>query len=78
MATKPNDRFAVPLCVQCHARQHQRGELTFWSTLGIDPVDRAMALWAVSGDEKAAQRILFRALQRIALVSLKRKAAKWL
>jgi hypothetical protein len=78
MATKPSDRFTVPLCADCHARQHRCGELTFWSTLGIDPVDRAIALWAVSGDEKAAQRILFRARQRIALAALRRKANGWL
>jgi hypothetical protein len=28
---KPGDRFAVPLCATCHAKQHRIGELTFWS-----------------------------------------------
>jgi hypothetical protein len=65
------------LCAACHARQHRRGELTFWSELGIDPVDRAMRLWTVSGDEDAAERILFRTRQRIALAALKRNAARW-
>ena len=77
MAEKPSDRFAVPLCAACHARQHRQGELTFWSALGIDPVDRALALWTVSGDRAAAERILFRARQRIALAALKRDAARW-
>ena len=76
-AQKPSDKFAVPLCAGCHGRQHQEGELTFWSELGIDPVDRAMRLWTVSGDPKAAERIIFRARQRIALAALKRKAAEW-
>jgi len=74
---KPSDKFAVPLCATCHARQHRQGELTFWSELGIDPVDRAMRLWTVSGDPQAAERIIFRARQRIALTALKRKAAQW-
>jgi hypothetical protein len=77
IAAKPSDKFGVPLCYACHMRQHEEGELTFWSTLGIDPVDQAMRLWTVSGDEKAALRILFRAQQRILLTALKRKAAGW-
>src|SRR5215472_3426577 len=38
---KPSDRFALPLCPAHHSSQHRRGELTFWSSLGIDPVDYA-------------------------------------
>src|SRR5215831_15985701 len=36
---KPGDRYAIPLCAACHAKQHRVGELTFWSTLRIDPVN---------------------------------------
>jgi hypothetical protein len=64
---KPGDRYAVPLCAACHAKQHRIGELTFWSALCIDPVNVAMRLWTVSADLKAGQRTVFRARQRIDL-----------
>ena len=35
VGVKSGDRYAVPLCIACHARQHRIGELTFWSALGI-------------------------------------------
>jgi hypothetical protein len=44
------------------------GELTFWSTLRIDPLNVALRLWTVSGDIKAGERIVFRARQRIDLM----------
>jgi hypothetical protein len=65
---KPSDRYCVPLCSSCHALQHQFGELTFWSTLRIDPLNVAFRLWTVSGDIKAGERIVFRARQRIDLI----------
>jgi hypothetical protein len=58
---KPSDRYSAPLCSSCHALQHQFGELTFWSTLRIDPLDVAFRLWAVLGDIRAGERIVFRA-----------------
>jgi hypothetical protein len=64
---KPSSRFTVPLCVACHARQHSQGELTFWSEIGIDPLDAASALWTKSGDLEAGERIIFRARQAINL-----------
>jgi hypothetical protein len=63
---KPGDRYAVPLCARCHAKQH-RGELSFWSALGIDPLNIAHALWTNSGDIEAGERIVFRARQAIGL-----------
>jgi hypothetical protein len=65
---KPSDRYSVPLCSNCHTLQHQFGELTFWSTLRIDPLNVAFGLWKVSGDIKAGERIAFRARQRIDLM----------
>ena len=67
-AMKPSDRYSVPLCSSCHALQHQFGELTFWSTLRIDPLNVAFRLWTVSGDIKAGERIVFRVRQRIDLM----------
>jgi hypothetical protein len=64
---KPGDRYAVPLCSACHARQHRVGELTFWSALRIDPLNVALRLWTVSSDIAAGQRTIFRARQQIDL-----------
>lgn len=69
MGLKPPDRLTVPLCgpFGCHADQHQRGEQAFWSELGIDPVDLAARLWAVSGDVEQGERAVARARQAIML-----------
>src|SRR5215468_3225407 len=64
---KPSDRFAVPLCTACHAKQHRIGELTFWSALHIDPLSVASRLWTVSSDLAAGERTVFRARQQIDL-----------
>src|SRR5215831_12760884 len=67
VAMKPGDRYAVPLCSACHAKQHRVGELTFWSALRFNPVNVALRLWTVSDDLKAGERTVFRARQRIDL-----------
>jgi hypothetical protein len=64
---KPSDRWSLSLCTSCHALQHEFGELRFWSTLRIDPLNVALRLWTVSGDIKAGERIVFRARQCIDL-----------
>jgi hypothetical protein len=64
---KPGDRYAVPLCTACHAKQHRVGELAFWSALRIDPLNVAWRLWTVSSDVEAGERIVFRARQQINL-----------
>ena len=64
---KPSDRYAVPLCSSCHARQHGIGELTFWSALRIDPLNVALRLWTMSSDITAGERTVFRARQQIDL-----------
>src|SRR5215469_9434225 len=64
---KPGDRYAVPLCTDCHAKQHRVGELSFWSALRFDPLNVALRLWTVSADLAAGERIVFRARQRIDL-----------
>jgi hypothetical protein len=65
---KPPDRYCVSLCCDCHALQHQFGELMFWGTVRIDPLNVAFRLWTVSGDIKAGERIVFRARQQIYLM----------
>src|SRR5499427_410099 len=67
VGVKPADRYAVPLCTACHAKQHRIGELTFWSALRIDPVNVALRLWTVSTDIVAGERAVFRARQQIDL-----------
>ena len=64
---KPGDRYAVPLCTTCHAKQHRVGELTFWSTLRVDPLNVAWRLWTISADIAAGERTVFRARQQIEL-----------
>ena len=64
---KPGDRYTVPLCTACHAKQHRIGELSFWSALRIDPLNAAFRLWIVSADLKAGERTVFRARQQIDL-----------
>ena len=67
MGRKPSDSFVVPLCASvlgregCHAKQHRVGERTFWANSRIDPHKLAEALWNVSGDIEAGNRIVFRA-----------------
>src|SRR5215469_5041640 len=65
---KPADRYSLSLCSDCHALQHRFGELTFWSTVCIDPLNVALRLWTVSGNIKAGERIVFRARQQIDLM----------
>src|SRR5215469_5743683 len=67
VGVKPGDRYAVPLCTACHARQHRIGELSFWSALRMDPLNVALRLWTVSSDLAAGERTIFRARQRIDL-----------
>jgi hypothetical protein len=67
---KPSDRYSLPLCTECHALQHQFGELRFWSVLRIDPLNVAFRLWTISGDIKAGERIVFRSRQQIALLKV--------
>jgi len=64
---KPGDRYAVPLCTTCHAKQHRIGELSFWSALRIDPVNVALRLWTISADVEAGERTFLRARQQIDL-----------
>ena len=61
MGMKPSDNRTVPLCDQCHTKQHQIGETVFWERLGIkEPVkDFADKFFAVSKDQNAARKIIF-------------------
>ena len=78
VGVNPGDRYAVPLCAACHAKQHRIGELTFWSALRIDPVNVAARLWTVSADIKAGERTVFRARQQIDLAKSRIQSRTWL
>ena len=77
VGVKPGDRYAVPLCAACHAKQHRIGELSFWSGLRIDPLNVALRLWTVSADIKAGERTVFRARQLIDLSKAFGKSTPW-
>lgn len=38
MGKKPSDYFTVALCKDCHARQHEVGERTFWQGKDVDAI----------------------------------------
>lgn len=58
MQVKPSDRWTLPLARPCHERQHGGSEAAFWSALGIDPIDLCIRLYAASGDEDSALKVL--------------------
>lgn len=58
MGQKPEDCFTVPLCSQCHRNQHFEGEVIFWSLRNIDPVKKALALYAYSGNHNLAGQVV--------------------
>ena len=78
VGVKPGDRYAVPLCASCHAKQHRIGELTFWSSLRIDPLNVALRLWTGSADVRAGERTVFRARQQIDLPKSLIQKPTWL
>ena len=65
LGVKPSDRFTVPMCHGCHARQHQLGELAWWSGHGVDPTGLAEHLWTNSGDVSAGTRAALRMAMQI-------------
>ena len=58
---KPNDKWTVPLCHDCHQEQHRVGELAFFSERRIDSFRLAERLWRISGDEEQGRRAIERA-----------------
>lgn len=55
---KPHDKYVVPLCRAKHDEQHQNNEREWWAKHGIDPIQVALALWSVSGDDELAEIII--------------------
>lgn len=55
---KADDRWALPLCPAEHRRQHDMDERAYWQTVGIDPLQVALALYGVKGDNTMAEIII--------------------
>jgi hypothetical protein len=54
---KPPDYFVVPLCGRHHRQQHEGSEREFW-WCEQEPILKALALYAVSGDYEAGLQIV--------------------
>lgn len=64
MGEKPDDHWVVPLSPAMHREQHAFGnEALWWEKKGINPILVALALWRATGDEQAAENIIFHARQ---------------
>lgn len=62
---KPSDCWAVPLHRDQHRDQHARGdEAAWWRSVGIDPLQVALALHRVTGHASEAEAILDEARRR--------------
>lgn len=57
IAEKPKDWEAVPLCLKCHALQHQIGEKSFWKNIDAARF-LAMELYKDTGKKMRAFRHL--------------------
>lgn len=65
MGRKNEDRWAIPVCRKDHDLAHAHGNDEAWfASQGIDARSIASALWRVSGDTDAGQRIIYRARTR--------------
>lgn len=64
MGNKPDDKWTLPLCNECHNEQHREGELTFWYRLGISPVHMCVVLYELKDDLDAMRRACFASRER--------------
>lgn len=55
---KPDDRWCVPLSREQHTIQHSTNEEDYWKSVKIDPIQVALALFGISGDDEAAEIII--------------------
>ena len=65
IGVKPDDRYTLPLCDDCHTRQpdaqHNVGEVKFWAALGLDPLAICAKLYAASPDVPKMRDFIFAA-----------------
>lgn len=62
---KPDDKWTLPMCGQCHRTQHSMNEKDFWKAKRIDPFGTALALYCATGDHDIADGIIRAHLQRL-------------
>jgi len=55
---KPSDKWALPLCSNCHSEQHRGNEIAFWKARGINPFVLALSLHAATGDVELAHDVI--------------------
>jgi hypothetical protein len=58
---KPDDKWTVPLCKDCHREQHRVGELHFWYAIQLSPFLICERLFAASPNVEAMRAICFAA-----------------
>lgn len=56
-AEKPSDKWSLPLCRRHHTEQHKVAEKEWWDKQGKDPLALANALYEVSGDLEAMEKV---------------------
>ena len=66
MGKKPDDRWAVSLCPDCHRNDpdslHRIGEANFWQALGINPLLVCVRLFGASPDIVRMRMVIFQAV----------------
>ena len=60
-AEKPDDKWAVPLSPVEHRKQHGMNEQDYWRSVGIDPLQVALQLWAHTGNDETGEKIIAQA-----------------
>lgn len=64
---KPDDWFVLPLTPDEHRDQHSMNERLWWTRQGIeDPCGIALALYAITGDQEEAEKLIAAIHRRIA------------
>lgn len=56
LGKKPDDKFATPLCPDCHRKQHSMNEAEFWASRGLDAFKIAERLYAEFGGSGGSPR----------------------
>lgn len=75
--TKAPDRFALPLCAEEHARQHNMNEQAYWASVGVNPHELAntlFGLWHDYDEAEAVARCTARINQGLAMAGRLRSA----
>lgn len=70
-STKPSDCWVLPLSIEMHAEQHATGdEIAWWKSKGInDPLKLCLLIYAFSGDETEARKIIVAARTAISEIA---------